>query len=103
MGNIRHFKAFFPSATVLLSLQASLVPYVTSDGFVDGASSEEARAAFNTGVKTFLSVYPYDRHAVNVALRDPEDGGDGSIKAARASLGHFGLGTAARKVIDFLC
>jgi len=60
--------------------QATLAPYVTSDGFIDGSSTEAARSTFNSGVKAFLDVVPYDRHKVNVARRDSEDGGDTTVE-----------------------
>jgi hypothetical protein len=108
--------------------QDSLVPYVTSDGFVDGISTTEAQIAFKGGVNAFLHMAPYDRHSINIAIRDPSNGGfggvakhplsscakprnmlksfsldlqqsgDGSIKASRATLTQFGLATANRQV-----
>jgi len=53
---------------------------MTSDGFIDGSSTEAARSTFNSGVKAFLGVVPYDRHKVNIARRDVEDGGDTAFK-----------------------
>jgi len=73
--------------------QPGLAPYVTPEGFVDGASSATAKRAFADGVGDFLATSPFGRYETAVALRE-----DGSVRASKASLYHFNMAGTLRKI-----
>ena len=73
--------------------QSSLSGYLNDEGYFDGTTTAEGAAAFEVGVGTFLSTYPYDRYSSEVAFWD-----DGRVRSSRASLYHYDTAGANNKI-----
>jgi hypothetical protein len=73
--------------------QPILSGYLNDEGYFEGTASAEGKAAFESGVDTFLSIFPYDRFSSEMAFWE-----DGTLRSSSATLYHHGTAGANNKI-----